>query len=200
MATKLAWANKFWNPIWKFFEISIPILYKKCIHKIKTVYKTFILYWFCIHDNAKIYLQNQCTKCTYKSACILYKMVTKNQNYVQNEYKISIQNRYTFCTYKMAQFCTYKMAQFCTYFGYMRRILYQFRIQCSAILYIQNCIRWWRVSQWGFEPPWLVQWSRWESRPLSQVGNGAGAVTHPIDRAGTVFPRGTGRFLVKKGV
>ena len=27
-----------------------------------------------------------------------------------------------------------------------------------------------------------------------------GAVTHPIDRAGTVFPRGTGRFLVKKGV
>ena len=32
------------------------------------------------------------------------------------------------------------------------------------------------------------------------VGNGAGAVTHPIDRAGSVFPRGTGRFLVKKGV
>ena len=27
-----------------------------------------------------------------------------------------------------------------------------------------------------------------------------GAVTHPIDRAGTVFPRGTRRFLVKKGV
>ena len=52
----------------------------------------------------------------------------------------------------------------------------------------------------GFEPPWLVQRSRWESRPLSLVGNGAGAVTHPIDRAGTVFPRGTGRFLVKKGV
>ena len=52
----------------------------------------------------------------------------------------------------------------------------------------------------GFEPPWLVQWSRWESRPLSLVGNGAGAVTHPIDRAGSVFPRGTGRFLVKKGV
>ena len=54
----------------------------------------------------------------------------------------------------------------------------------------------------GFEPPWLVQWSRWESRPLSLVGNGAGpgAVTHPIDRKGTVFPRGTGRFLVKKVV
>ena len=52
----------------------------------------------------------------------------------------------------------------------------------------------------GFEPPWLVQWSRWESRPLSLVGNGAGAVTHPIDRAGTVFPRGTDPFLVEKGV
>ena len=52
----------------------------------------------------------------------------------------------------------------------------------------------------GFEPLWLVQRSRWESRPLSLVGNGAGAVTHPIDRKGTVFPRGTGRFLVKKGV
>ena len=52
----------------------------------------------------------------------------------------------------------------------------------------------------GFEPPWLVQWSRWESRPLSMVGNGAGAVTHPIHRASTVFPRGTGRLLVKKGV
>ena len=52
----------------------------------------------------------------------------------------------------------------------------------------------------GFEPPWLVQRSRWESRPLSLVGNGAGAGTHPIHRAGAVFPRGTGRFLVKKGV
>ena len=52
----------------------------------------------------------------------------------------------------------------------------------------------------GFEPPCLVQRSRWESRPLSLVGNGAGAVTHPIDRAGTVLPRGTGRFVVKKGV
>ena len=52
----------------------------------------------------------------------------------------------------------------------------------------------------GFEPPWLVQRSRWESRPLSLVGNGAGAVTHPIDRKGSVFPRGTGRFLVIKGV
>ena len=52
----------------------------------------------------------------------------------------------------------------------------------------------------GFEPPWLVQRSRWESRPLSLVGNGAGAVTLLIDRAGTVFPRGTGRFLVKTGV
>ena len=52
----------------------------------------------------------------------------------------------------------------------------------------------------GFEPPWLVQWSSWESRPLALVGNGVGAVTHPIDQAGTVFPRGTGRFLVKKGV
>ena len=29
----------------------------------------------------------------------------------------------------------------------------------------------------GLEPPWLVQWSRWESRPLSLVGNGARAVT-----------------------
>ena len=54
----------------------------------------------------------------------------------------------------------------------------------------------------GFEPPWsrLVQRSRWESRPLSLVGNGAGAVTHPIDRKGSVFPRETGRFFVKKGV
>ena len=51
----------------------------------------------------------------------------------------------------------------------------------------------------GFEPPWLVQWSRWESRPLSLVGNGAGAGTQPIDRKGAVFPRGTGRFLVIKG-
>ena len=38
----------------------------------------------------------------------------------------------------------------------------------------------------------MVQRSRWKSRPLSLVGNGAGAVTHPIDR--------TGRFLVKKGI
>ena len=52
----------------------------------------------------------------------------------------------------------------------------------------------------GIEPPWLVQRSRWESRPLSLVGNGAGAVTLLIDRAGSVFPRGTGRFLVKKDV
>ena len=52
----------------------------------------------------------------------------------------------------------------------------------------------------GFEPPWLAQRSRWESRPLTLVGNGVGAVTHPIDWAGTVFPRGTGRFIVKKGV
>ena len=52
----------------------------------------------------------------------------------------------------------------------------------------------------GFEPPWLVEWSRWESRPLSLVGNGAGAVTHPIDRKGSVFSRGTDRFLVIKGV
>ena len=52
----------------------------------------------------------------------------------------------------------------------------------------------------GVEPPWLVQRLRWESRPLSLVGNGAGAVTHPIDRAGSVCPRGTGRFLVMKGV
>ena len=52
----------------------------------------------------------------------------------------------------------------------------------------------------GFEPPWLVQRSRGESRLLSLVGNGAGAVTLMIDRAGSVFPRGTGRFLVTKGV
>ena len=52
----------------------------------------------------------------------------------------------------------------------------------------------------GFEPPWLVQRSRSGSRPFSLVGNGAGAGTHPIDRKGSVFPRGTGRFLVKKGV
>ena len=26
----------------------------------------------------------------------------------------------------------------------------------------------------GFEPPWLVRRSRWESRPLLLVGNGAG--------------------------
>ena len=52
----------------------------------------------------------------------------------------------------------------------------------------------------GFDPPWLVQRSRWESQPLALVGHGAGAVTHATDRAGTVFPRGTGRFLVKKSV
>ena len=52
----------------------------------------------------------------------------------------------------------------------------------------------------GFEPPWLVQWSRWESRPLLLVRNGAGAVALLIDRRGSVFPRGTGRFLVEKGV
>ena len=46
---------------------------------------------------------------------------------------------------------------------------------------------------------YVVQRSRWESRPLSLVGNGAGAGTHPIDRKGAVFPRGTGRFLVIKG-
>ena len=50
----------------------------------------------------------------------------------------------------------------------------------------------------GLEPPWLVQRSRWKSRPLSLVGNGAGAVTHPTDRKGSVFPRGTGRFLIKR--
>ena len=52
----------------------------------------------------------------------------------------------------------------------------------------------------GFEHLWLVQRSRWESRPLSLAGNGAGAVTLLIDRKGSVFPRGTGRFLVIKGV
>ena len=52
----------------------------------------------------------------------------------------------------------------------------------------------------GFEPPWLVQRSRWESRPLSLVGNGAGAVTNLIDWKRSVFPRGNGRFLVTKGV
>jgi hypothetical protein len=67
------------------------------------------------------------------------------------------------------------------------------------------------VAQWAKRPPlkqevprssprgWFKR-SRWESRPLSLVGNGAGAGTHPIDRVGSVFPRGTGRFLVKKGV
>ena len=49
----------------------------------------------------------------------------------------------------------------------------------------------------GSNPRGWFKRSRWESRPLSLVGNGAGAVTHPTDRAGTVFPRGTGRFLVK---
>ena len=51
----------------------------------------------------------------------------------------------------------------------------------------------------GFDPPWLVQWSRWESRPLSLAGNGAGAVNY---RKGSVLPLGTGCFLVnlKKGV
>ena len=48
--------------------------------------------------------------------------------------------------------------------------------------------------------PWLVQRSRWESRPLSLVGNSAGAVTFLVHREGSVFPRGTGRFLVIKGV
>ena len=46
----------------------------------------------------------------------------------------------------------------------------------------------------GLEPPWLIQRSRWESRPLSLVGNGAGTLTHPIDRKGSVLPRATGRF------
>ena len=45
----------------------------------------------------------------------------------------------------------------------------------------------------GFEPSWLVQWSRWESRPLTLVGNGAGAAIHPTDRKGSVFPEVTGR-------
>ena len=62
------------------------------------------------------------------------------QKYVQNGYKMGIQNRYTFCTYKIAPFCTH--------FGYMRRILYPFCIQCNAILYIQNCIKAWRVCRW----------------------------------------------------
>ena len=67
------------------------------------------------------------------------------------------------------------------------------------------------VAQWAKRPPLKLEvpgsnprgWfkrSRWESRPLSLVGNGAGAVTHPIDRKGSVFPRGTGRFLVIQGV
>ena len=67
------------------------------------------------------------------------------------------------------------------------------------------------VAQWAERPPMKLDvpgssprgWFkrlRWESRPLSLVGNGAGAVTHPTDRAGRVFPRGTGRFLVEKGV
>ena len=66
------------------------------------------------------------------------------------------------------------------------------------------------MAQWAKRPPLKLEvpdsdlrgWfrSRWESRPLSLVGNGAAAVTHPIDRAGSVFPRGTGRFLVTKGV
>ena len=49
----------------------------------------------------------------------------------------------------------------------------------------------------GFGPPWLGQRSRWESRPLALVGNNVGAVTLLIDRKGSVFPRWTGRFLVK---
>ena len=51
----------------------------------------------------------------------------------------------------------------------------------------------------GFEPPWLFQWSRWESRPLTLVGYGVGAVTHPIDREGpgSVFPRETGHSSLK---
>ena len=32
----------------------------------------------------------------------------------------------------------------------------------------------------GFEPPWLVQRSRWEWRPLTLVGNGVGVV-YPSD-------------------
>ena len=66
------------------------------------------------------------------------------------------------------------------------------------------------MAQWAKRPPqkqevpgsnprgWFKR-SRWESRPLLLVGNGAGAGTHPIDREGSVFPRGTGRFLVIKG-
>ena len=53
----------------------------------------------------------------------------------------------------------------------------------------------------GFEPPWLVQRSRrWESRPLSLIGNGVGAVTHPIDREGSVLPWGTGAVFSLKRV
>ena len=52
----------------------------------------------------------------------------------------------------------------------------------------------------GSSPRGWFKRSRWEPRPLSLVGNGAGAGTHPIDREGSVFPRGTGRFLVIKGV
>ena len=50
----------------------------------------------------------------------------------------------------------------------------------------------------GFEPPWLVQRLRWESRPFSLVKNGAGAVTLLIDREGTVFPGAIGRFFDKR--
>ena len=78
-----------------------------------------------------------------KSAYILYKIVTQNQKYVQNGYKISIQNKYTFFLhttlhhvvpildfeirkyvqneYKMGiqneyKFCTYRIASFSTHF------------------------------------------------------------------------------------
>ena len=51
----------------------------------------------------------------------------------------------------------------------------------------------------GFEPPWLVQMVALGIVTLSLVGSGAGTGTHPIDRAGAVLPRGTGRFLVIKG-
>ena len=61
------------------------------------------------------------------------------------------------------------------------------------------------VAQWAKRPPLKLEVPglnprRWFSGRAGNLdpGNGAGAVTHPIDRAGTVFPRGTGGSLLKR--
>ena len=67
------------------------------------------------------------------------------------------------------------------------------------------------VAQWAKLPPLKLEvpgssprgWFNGRARnrdPFRWLETARGLYTHPIDQAGTVFPRGTGRFLVKKGV